>query len=478
MKTSINKTTHINETIRNLLKIAGIYLIIALLFFIAAEKKIKYTDYNKTPLLTNDVIGEIVDNDIITQDFSYDGDYLQTIILKGATYSRKNTGQLFLELWNGEELVTKKQFDVSKLKDNSNLVIDIKHVSISNAYKLVLFSKDCTYGNAVTFYTEEMEDSSYGELSRNDNVLNARLGIVIEGGIKRWFGSVYWKLVFIGLILVEIIGYLFIFRIRHANNGGILKRIGEINKYKFLLKQLVGRDFKTKYKRSVLGFCWSFLNPLLTMAVQYIVFSTIFRSDIDNFPVYLLSAGIMFNFFTESVGAGLGAIVGNVSLITKVYVPKYIYPLSRVLSTTINLLISLVPLLVLVLLTGESITRAFLLLPYVLLCLIAFCIGMSFLLSTSMVFFRDTQFLWGIISLIWMYGTPIFYPETIIPDRFQFVLSINPMYHFLKFFRTILMTGQSPALMEYVYCFGFSFTILILGAFVFEKCEKKFVLYL
>ena len=157
-------------------------------------------------------------------------------------------------------------------------------------------------------------------------------------------------------------------------------------RYGFLIKQLVSRDFKTKYKRSVLGYLWSFLNPLMTMMVQYIVFSQLFRSNIENFPVYLLSGIVLFSFFTESVGQGLTAILANASLITKVYVPKYIYPVTKVVSSSINLFISLIPLMIVVLLTGQRITKAILLIPFPLICLLIFCIGMTFMLCTSEVY--------------------------------------------------------------------------------------------
>ena len=124
-----------------------------------------------------------------------------------------------------------------------------------------------------------------------------------------------------------------------------LKLVHAFSRYRFLIQQLVSRDFKTKYKRSVLGIVWSFLNPLLTMLVQYVVFSTIFKSDIPNFPVYLLTGIVLFNFFSEACSMGITSILGNASLITKVYVPKYIYPVTRVLSSGINMLFSLVPLL-------------------------------------------------------------------------------------------------------------------------------------
>lgn len=244
------------------------------------------------------------------------------------------------------------------------------------------------------------------------------------------------------------------------------------------MRQLVARDFKTKYKRSVLGVLWSFLNPLLTMMVQYIVFSTLFKSDIPNFRLYLLSGIVCFNFFSEATTMGLQSIVGNAALITKVYVPKYIYPVSRVFSSTINLLLSLIPLLAVMLLTGTPVRPAILLLPFGLLCLVTFCIGMGFILSAMMVFFRDTQFLWGVVSMLWMYATPIFYPESIIPAQYMVIYKCNPMYHIIRFVRIILIDGVSPEPKAYALCLIASFVPLVLGAVVFKKNQDKFILNL
>ena len=213
------------------------------------------------------------------------------------------------------------------------------------------------------------------------------------------------------------------------------------------------------------------------MIVQYIVFSTIFRSGIDNFPVYLLSGIILFNFFNEAVGQGLTAIVGNASLITKVYVPKYIYPVTKVVSCSINMTISVIPLLAVTLLTGTQLTKAVILLPYALACLLLFCIGMSLLLSTTMVFFRDTQYLWGIVSLVWMYATPLFYPENIIPAQFRFIQTLNPIYHYIRFVRTILIDGISPEPKAYFFCGISAIIMCVAGALVFKRYQDRFVLY-
>ena len=208
------------------------------------------------------------------------------------------------------------------------------------------------------------------------------------------------------------------------------------------------------------------------------IFSTIFKSGIENYPVYLLSGIILFNFFSEAIGQGLGSIVYNASLITKVYVPKYIYPVTKVASTSINLFISIIPLLLAVVITGVKITPSILLLPFILGCLLVFCVGMVLMLSAAMVFFRDTQYLWGIISMVWMYATPIFYPEDIIPAHFRFIQTLNPMYYMVKFARTILIDGVSPNPGLYGTCILSAVITCVIGAIIFKKTQNKFVLYI
>lgn len=245
-----------------------------------------------------------------------------------------------------------------------------------------------------------------------------------------------------------------------------------------MIRQLVQRDFKVRYKRSVLGVFWSFLNPLLMMTVQYIVFSQLFRSNIDNYPVYLLSGLVVFNFFNEGVGQALGAIVGNARLITKVYIPKYIYPVTRVLSSGINLVMSLIPMVIAALITGERITRAYLMLPYILLCVMAFTIGLGMVLAAAMTFFRDVQFLWGIVSMLWMYLTPLFYPVSIIPEGFRRVIQSNPMYFFVSAVRCIVMDGATPRPAVFCQCTLVALAMLGVGCLVFKKTQDKFVFYI
>ena len=214
------------------------------------------------------------------------------------------------------------------------------------------------------------------------------------------------------------------------------------------------------------------------MCVQYFVFSTIFKNDIENFAVYLLIGVVLFNFFSEACGMALTSILGNAGLITKVYVPKYIYPLTRVMSSMVNLAISLIPLLIVCLVTGVHFHKSAVLALYFIVCLVIFCLGLGLLLATSMVFFRDTQFLWGVLTMVWMYATPIFYPETILPQEFRFVLNINPLYHFLRSMRMCILDGISPEPFVYVQCFGIALAMLLIGALIFKIKQDRFVLYL
>ena len=258
----------------------------------------------------------------------------------------------------------------------------------------------------------------------------------------------------------------------------VLQMARSVGKYKFLIKQMVSRDFRLKYKRSILGVLWSFLNPLLMMSVQYIVFSALFRFEIEKYPVYLLTGIVMFSFFSEASNLTMNSLISSDSLIKKVYVPKYIYPLSRTASSSINLIISMIPLLIVSLISGIRPTLSFLLIIVPIVCISVFSLGIGMLLSISMTFFRDTQYLWSVICMLWMYLTPIFYPVSILPDKVAWIIKINPLYYFIDFMRTCIIDGTSPGLDIYVACFAWSISAFILGTYVFIREQDKVILYL
>ena len=172
----------------------------------------------------------------------------------------------------------------------------------------------------------------------------------------------------------------------------------------------------------------------------------------------------------------LNSITGNASLITKVYMPKYIYPISRALSSSINLLFSLIPLLGVMIITQTGFSKAFFLVPIPLVCLFAFSLGIGMILATLMVFFRDVQFLWNVLSMLWMYMTPVFYPESILPSNYLILFKMNPLYHIIRMMRVMVLDGASPEPKAYFISLFMSFGTLLIGAMIFKKQQDKFVL--
>ena len=250
-------------------------------------------------------------------------------------------------------------------------------------------------------------------------------------------------------------------------------------KYGFLLQQLVSRDFKVKYKRSVLGIFWSLLYPVLMMAVMAIVFSNVFRMSTPgvSYLAYLLIGLTYFNYFSEASSLAMSSVVANFSLINKVYIPKYIFPLSKCLFVGINFLLTLIPLYAVILLTGTGLNWWHLLLPFSFICLFLFTVGMGFILSTISFFLRDMFYIYGIITTIWTYLTPIMYDMSILNSTFAFILKFNPLYQFINFARTIILYGNCPTFGQFAGCFVSAFVVFIIGIFVFKKNQDKFIYY-
>lgn len=250
------------------------------------------------------------------------------------------------------------------------------------------------------------------------------------------------------------------------------------NRFKHLLKLMVKRDFQTRYRKSFLGVLWSLLNPLLTMLVMTLVFSYLFRFDIPNFPVYLLSGQIIFGFYTESTTRSMGAVIANESIIKKVYVPKYIFPLSNVLSSLVNLAFSLIAFIIVFVATRAPYHSTILLIPIPIVYIFVFSLGIAMLLSSMTVFFRDLTYLYGIFVTLLSYLTPLFYPAKIIPEWAQPFMGLNPLYHYVTYFRSLALDGVVPGLWENIVCIGFALAALCVGAYVFVSKQDKYILYL
>lgn len=259
----------------------------------------------------------------------------------------------------------------------------------------------------------------------------------------------------------------------------IKSMITNLKKYSFLLQQLISRDFKVKYKRSVLGVVWSLLYPVMMMAVMAIVFTNVFRFTTPgvNYLVYLQVGLTFFNYYSEASNLAMSSVVANFSLINKVYMPKYIFPLSKCLFVGINFMLTLIPLYVVIFLTGTGINIYHLVLPYAVVCLFLFTLGVSFILSTIAVFLRDMFYIYGIFITILTYMTPIMYDINALNPKFQILIKCNPLYHIITFARTIILYDQMPSLKAFLICGASGIICLVVGVYVFRKNQDKFIYY-
>lgn len=256
-------------------------------------------------------------------------------------------------------------------------------------------------------------------------------------------------------------------------------RINTFLKYKDLLYQLVIRDVKLKYRRSFLGYLWSVLNPLFIMIIMTIVFSTMFRRNIENYPVYLFTGRMLYEFMQTSTSHAMASIVGNAALLKKRYVPKYIFPLSRVTSALVDLIFSFGALLIVMAVTGSRFHWTFFLFPMVLVQIYVFCCGFGFLLATLNVFFRDIQYIYNAVLTAWLYLTPIFYPVEALPERIQFfVKGLNPMYYYIAQFRDLVYIGKIPGWRIFWGGWIMAIIMLVFSLYVFKKKQDDFILFI
>lgn len=248
-------------------------------------------------------------------------------------------------------------------------------------------------------------------------------------------------------------------------------------KYKDLLLELIMKDIKLKYKNSILGVLWSMLDPLLTMIILTIVFGSIFKRDIPNFPVYVLIGRLVYSFFSESTNASMNAILANRQLIKKIYVPKYFFPLSKVCSTFITFLISFIPLILVMMITGMKFSSINLLIVFPLVYLLGISLGIGMVLCTIGVFFGDIKHIYSALLLILMYMTPIFYPADIIPRQFAGIIILNPLFTILNMFRDVLMYNTVPAFSSHILSMGYMVICLGIGFISFYKAQDKFIFH-
>lgn len=254
------------------------------------------------------------------------------------------------------------------------------------------------------------------------------------------------------------------------------KYIQNFLKFRPLLSELVARDIKIKYRRSVLGVFWTLLNPLCMMAVLSVVYSNLFKFSVDNFPLYLLSGQVIFNFFSESTTSAMSAIIGNSALIKKVYMPKYLFVLSRVISSVINLGASFCALIVVMAVTRAELHWTVLLSWVPLIFLIIFSVGMGMLLASLTVKFRDIMHLYSIFITALMYLTPVIYPMNILPDWLTKIVLLNPITNMVMMFRDTVMYNTIPGISNILVALVESVIMLGIGMLVFYKNQDEFIL--
>lgn len=252
--------------------------------------------------------------------------------------------------------------------------------------------------------------------------------------------------------------------------------IQNFRKFQPLLSELVARDIKIKYRRSVLGVLWTLLNPLFMMIILSVVFSSIFKFDIENFPLYILSGQVIFNFFNDATTSSMTSIIGSAALIKKVYVPKYLFVVSRVFSSFINLMAAFTALIFVMVAMRAELHWTVILAVLPLTMIVTFSLGMGMLLAALTVKFRDIMHLYSVFMTGLMYLTPVIYPMSILPEPVRLVVSLNPLTNIVEMFRDVMFYNAVPTFSSLLIGIIESIIILVLGMYVFYKNQDEFIL--
>ena len=245
----------------------------------------------------------------------------------------------------------------------------------------------------------------------------------------------------------------------------------------FLFQELVKRDFKKKYKRTILGMLWSVLNPLLHLFVMWLVFSQFFGRNTAHFVVYLFSGNIVYSFFSEATNQGMSSLLGNAPIFTKINVPKYMFLFSQNVTALINFLLSLAIYFVFVAADGIPFSFRFFALLYPITCLIVFNLGLGLILSALYVFFRDIQYIWSVCLQLLLYLSAIFYRVDSFSPNVQKLFLLNPMYLYIKYFRDIVIDGVVPSPAFHALCAAYALVFFALGFRIYKKNNTKFLYY-
>ncbi|MEO1785361.1 ABC transporter permease [Thermodesulfobium sp. 4217-1] len=253
----------------------------------------------------------------------------------------------------------------------------------------------------------------------------------------------------------------------------MIKKIIEIYRYREMLRNLVSKELQARYKNSVLGFFWTFLNPLLMLAVYTFVFSTIMKSDIKDFSIFLFIGLLAWNYIAGSVLQGTGCLVANSSLLKKVYFPREVIPLSIVFANMINYILSMIILLVALLISGIGIHHDILFYPVILLVQTIFLIPLVLILSVVNVYFRDLEHTVNVLINLWFFTTPIVYPISIVPEHLRIFFYLNPATHIVEAYLAIMYYRTPPNLLALFWMFVGSIIFFWIGFLIFDRLQRR-----
>lgn len=252
--------------------------------------------------------------------------------------------------------------------------------------------------------------------------------------------------------------------------------IDKIREHGFLFTELVMRDFKKKYKRTYLGMLWSVLSPLLTLLVMSLVFTRLFGSHIDKYPIYLFCGNIVFSFFSDATGGGMGSLLGNADIFSKINVPKYMFLISRIVTSIINFGLTFIVFLVFCVIFRVEFTLYFFALIIPIACLVIFNIGMGLILSALFLFFRDIQYLWSVFTLLLMYVSAIFYDVEQFGEL-KIFFNLNPVFVYIKYIRQLVLYKEFPSVWLNLAAVGYALLALGIGALIYKTKNHKFLYY-
>ena len=252
---------------------------------------------------------------------------------------------------------------------------------------------------------------------------------------------------------------------------------GKFYRYRFLFEELVTRDFKKKYKRTVLGMLWSMLNPLLVLLVMWMVFKNFFGQTMNHYVIYLFAGNIVFAFFNEATSTGMNSLVANAGIFTKVNVPKYMFLFSQSITALINFGLTLLIFFAFVAIEGLLFTPSFVCLLFPIVCLVMFNIGVGMILSALFVFFRDVEYLWNVFTMLLMYLSAIFYTIDGYSQTVQNLFLLNPVYLYIRYFRKIVLEGIVPSAGFHLLALAYALLTMGIGCWVYKKYNTRFLYY-